>query len=144
MVISLENNRMKKYINIIFVLVIVSVSASAQNKAYKVGSDRDKHGCKGSAGYVYSVIKNDCIRVFEQNIRLTEVSPKGSFTSMTSIIFSKDSLKVEVFLPNYNRGQILNKKVSNGKYYWQKGNLVLKRKKGFELFENSKLIYKQS
>jgi len=84
----------------------------------KVGSDRDKHGCIGSAGYVYSAIKNDCIRVFEQNIRLTEVSPKGSFTSMTSIIFSKDSLKVEVFLPNYNGGQILNKVISNGKYYW--------------------------
>jgi hypothetical protein len=141
MVISFENNRMKKYINIIFVLVIVSVSASAQNKADKVGSDRDKHGCKGSAGYVYSVIKKDCIRVFEQNIWLTEVSPKGSFTSMTSIIFSKDSLKVEVFLPSYNGGQILIRK---GKQSWQKGQLFLRNKAGFKLFENSKLIYKQS
>jgi hypothetical protein len=141
MVISFENNRMKKYINIIFVLVIVSVSASAQNKADKVGSDRDKHGCKGSECYVYSVIKKHCIRVFEQNIRLTEVSPKGSFTSMTSIIFSKDSLKVEVFLPSYNGGQILIRK---GKQSWQKGQLFLRNKAGFKLFENSKLIYKQS
>lgn len=132
---------MKKYLNILFVLVIISVSASAQKKDNKVGDDRDKHGCIGSAGYVYSVIKNDCIRVFEQNIRLTEVSPKGSFTSMTSIIFSKDSLKAEVFLPNYNGGQILIRK---GKYSWQKGQLFLSNKVGFELFEKAKLIYKQN
>lgn len=135
---------MRKYVSLILIFSILSVAAFTQNKPIKVGADKDKHGCIGSAGYVYSAIKNDCIRVFEQNIRLTEVSPKGSFTSMTSIIFSKDSLKVEVFLPNYNGGQILNKKVSNGKYYWQDGNLVLKRKKGFELFENSKLIYRQN
>ena len=135
---------MKKNISLTLIFSIISLTAFTQKIDPKVGSDRDKHGCIGSAGYVYSAIKNDCIRVFEQNIRLTEVSPKGSFTSMTSIIFSKDSLKVEVFLPNYNGGQILNKVISNGKYYWQKGNLVLKRKKGFEIFENSKLIYKQS
>jgi hypothetical protein len=135
---------MKKSTCCTLLFIVLNISVFSQNLAPKVGADKDKHDCIGSAGYTYSSIKNDCIRVFEQNIRLTEVSPKGSFTSMTSIIFSKDSLKVEVFLPNYNRGQILNKKVSNGKYYWQKGNLVLKRKKGFELFENSKLIYKQS
>ena len=109
---------MKKNISLTLIFSIISLTAFMQKIDPKVGSDRDKHGCIGSAGYVYSAIKNDCIRVFEQNIRLTEVSPKGSFTSMTSIIFSKDSLKVEVFLPNYNGGQILNKVISNGKYYW--------------------------
>ena len=132
---------MKKYISLIIIFSIQTINIFSQNKPIKVGSDKDKHGCIGSAGYVYSVIKNDCIRVFEQNIRLTEVSPKGSFTSMTSIIFSKDSLKAEVFLPNYNGGQIL---ISNGKYSWQKGHLFLSNKASFELFENSKLIYKQN
>ena len=109
-----------------------------------MGADKDKHGCIGSAGYVYSAIKNDCIRVFEQNVTLSQINPIGTSTSIAAIIFSKDSLKVEVFLPNYNSGQIFNKQVSNGKSYWLKGNLILKRKKSFELFENSKLLYKQN
>jgi hypothetical protein len=106
-----------------------------------VGADRDKHGCIGSAGYVHSTIKKDCIRVFEQNIKLTEFSPRGSSTSMAAVIFSKDSFKAEVFLPSYNGGQILIRK---GKYTWQKGQLVLRNKANFELFENTKLIFKQN
>jgi hypothetical protein len=57
------------------------------------GGDRDAHGCIGSAGYTYSQIKKDCVRVFEQKIKLTEVAPKGSSTSMAAVIFSKDLKK---------------------------------------------------
>jgi len=34
------------------------------------GNDRDEHGCIGSAGYTWSVVKNDCIRIFEAGKRL--------------------------------------------------------------------------
>ena len=30
-----------------------------------LGGDRDEHGCIGSAGYVWSEVSQDCIRVFE-------------------------------------------------------------------------------
>ena len=136
-----NTNPMKKYFSLIFILALNSIIAFSQNKPIKVGADRDKHGCIGSAGYVYSTIKKDCIRVFEQNIKLTEFSPRGSSTSMAAVIFSKDSFKAEVFLPSYNGGQILIRK---GKYTWQKGQLVLINKANFELFENTKLIFKQN
>ena len=39
----------------------------------RVGGDRDKHGCIGSAGYQWSEVQQDCIRVFEKGIRMKAV-----------------------------------------------------------------------
>ncbi len=33
-----------------------------------VGSDRDAHGCIGSAGYTWSNVRNQCIRIFEAGL----------------------------------------------------------------------------
>ncbi|MEY2829228.1 MAG: hypothetical protein RIQ33_1086, partial [Bacteroidota bacterium] len=38
-----------------------------------VGNDADKHGCKPSAGYTWSVLKNDCIRIWETGIQLSQI-----------------------------------------------------------------------
>ena len=45
-----------------------------------VGGDRDKHGCIGSAGYQWSEVQQDCIRVFEKGIRMTAASLLSSFS----------------------------------------------------------------
>jgi len=141
LVISFENKHMKKNLIILFVFVIVSVSASAQKKDNKVGADRDKHGCIGSAGYVYSVIKNDCIRVFEASIQLNEVDVKGNSKSIAAIIFSEDKSKAEVFLPGYTNGQILTKESRKYGQSWSNKELILLPKKGFQLFKDKKLIF---
>lgn len=31
-----------------------------------MGNDRDPHGFIGSAGYTWSLVKNKCIRIFEE------------------------------------------------------------------------------
>src|SRR4051812_16614836 len=72
------------------------------------GSDRDKHGCIASAGYTYSEIKKTCIRLFEQQIKLSEVNPGGT-SSIAAVIFSNDNKKAEVFLPTNRTGQILDR-----------------------------------
>jgi hypothetical protein len=132
---------MKKYLNILFVLVIISVSASAQKKENKVGADKDKHGCIGAAGYVYSAIKNDCIRVFEQNIQLREVDSKGKSKSIAAIIFSDDKSKAEVFLEGYTAGQILINKSSNSVQSWSNNELLLLAKNGFQLYKGKTLLF---
>ena len=38
-----------------------------------VGGDRDEHGCIGSAGYTWSVLRGECIQVFEVGTRLNPV-----------------------------------------------------------------------
>ncbi|WP_449397706.1 hypothetical protein [Chryseobacterium wanjuense] len=61
--------------------------------AQKVGGEKDAHGCLPSAGYSYSQIKNDCIRVFEQKIKLKGVKPQNGASYMTCVIFSDDKKK---------------------------------------------------
>src|SRR5687767_2417267 len=38
-----------------------------------IGGDKDEHGCIGSAGYTWSVVKDSCIRLFERGIKLDPV-----------------------------------------------------------------------
>ncbi len=107
-----------------------------------LGGDRDAHGCIGSAGYTYSQVKNDCVRLFEQKIQLKEVNPKGSSTSMTAVIFSEDMKKAEVFLPEQNSGSlILNRK--GKKKIWKNGGytLVPDKKTGYQLKKDNIVIY---
>ena len=106
-----------------------------------VGNDRDEHGCKGSAGYTYSAIKNDCIQVFAQKIKLQEVDTSKSSSSIAAVIFSKDYKKAEVFLHGYKGGQILIRTGKKGSYVWKKDDLALTYKKVFKLTKAKKLIY---
>jgi hypothetical protein len=58
-------------------------------QTHVVGGDKDVHGCKASAGYTYSQIKNDCVRVFEQKIKLKEVSSDKSYTHQRQLFSVK-------------------------------------------------------
>ncbi|MCW3161033.1 hypothetical protein [Chryseobacterium oryctis] len=91
--------------------------------AQKVGGDRDVHGCISSAGYTYSQIKNDCVRVFEQKIKLKEVSSDKGYETMTAIIFSKDKNKAEVFIPDGNAKSIILERQGKGKT-WKSGSHI--------------------
>jgi hypothetical protein len=106
-----------------------------------VGNDRDKHGCIGSAGYTYSAIKNNCIQVFAQKIKLKEVDSSKTSTFMAAVIFSTDYKKAEVFLKGYKEGQLLTRTGKKGNYIWKKDDLQLSYKKVFKLTKAKKLIY---
>ncbi|REC80011.1 hypothetical protein DRF60_03235 [Chryseobacterium elymi] len=106
------------------------------------GGDRDAHGCIGSAGYTYSQIKKDCVRVFEQKIKLTEVAPKGSYTSMAAVIFSKDLKKAEVFVPDTDGESLILTRAGKSKI-WKKDGYVLVpfKKNGYQLKKDDVVIY---
>jgi len=105
------------------------------------GADRDKHGCIGSAGYTYSQLKKDCIRVFEQKIKLYQVDSTASYKAVAAVIFSTNNRKAEVFLASYKESQILIRTGKKGKYIWKKGKLELSNQNGYKLKEAKKLIY---
>lgn len=119
----------------------------AQQKKPVLGGDRDVHGCIGSAGYTYSQIKNDCVRVFEQKIKLNEVSSDKSYSTMTAVIFSKDMKRAEIFIPNGNAKSIILTKEGKGKI-WKSGSyikesyvLVPYKKKGYQIKKDDVVIY---
>ncbi len=42
----------------------------------KVGDDKDAHGCIASAGYTWSEVLKDCIRLWEKGARVADVADK--------------------------------------------------------------------
>jgi hypothetical protein len=74
-----------------------------------VGSDKDVHGCKASAGYQWSELKQECVRPFELPMSIISQDK----TTMTSVLFSSDSSQVEIFSVN---GHFMLERTASGHY----------------------------
>ena len=70
-----------------------SKANKTSNTSTKVGADQDEHGCKASAGYQWSELKNECVRPFELPLRILS----SDKTTQTGVLFSTDSNRAEVF-----------------------------------------------
>lgn len=109
---------------------------------YMVGNDRDAHGCIGSAGYVWSKVRQECIRTFEVGTALNPVNKKeGEATLVATIVFDKDKSKVEVFIPGQKDSVILSPDLKATT--WTGGKFKLKEVDGkYTLSKKGKAIYK--
>ena len=119
-------------------LLLGGISVMAQDRP--IGGDKDAHGCLTAAGYTWSVIKKQCIRVFELSIKLDEVDPQGSSSTITGVVISKDKKKAEIFMAGESGSLLL---VKNGKV-WKKGayTLVKNSDQSYSLLKNKKVIFK--
>ena len=112
-----------------------------------VGGDLDKHGCKGSAGYTWSSVKNNCVRLFEQGVRLNPQDTTLNQTVSAFVIFADDAKEnageVELFLPTLaDSSIILSPLKDNGAGTWGNGNYLLTQWKGvYTLEEKKKVLY---
>lgn len=120
------------------VLLLVGNMAMAQEKA--IGGDKDAHGCLTAGGYTWSIVEKKCIRVFELPVKLNEVNPQGSSTSITGVAFSKDKKKAEIFTANESNSIIL---IKTGRV-WKKGGYTLVKNgvNSYTLLKNKKVIFK--
>ncbi len=102
-----------KYILAILILCAGLFSACGQKKM--VGNDKDEHGCIASAGYTWSEVQQNCIRLFESGIRLEATDGKSS----VYLVFSPDSMKTELFFSNGASNEILDRRsLPAGGYAW--------------------------
>ena len=87
---------MKKYF--IFSLLSILVGCAQTDKPALVGTDRDEHGCIGSAGYTYSAVKNGCVRLWEEGIALfpQHLAANQALMAAYAIVGNNTA---EVFLP---------------------------------------------
>ncbi|WP_426479060.1 hypothetical protein ACP3T3_06310 [Chryseobacterium sp. CBSDS_008] len=135
---------MKK--TILFIAMFLGSLFFAQKSTPVLGGDRDVHGCIGSAGYTYSQLKNDCIKTFNQKIKLKEVNSDKSYTSMTAVIFSKNMKKAEIFIPDGNAKSIILDKGEKEKI-WKSGShikdsyVLTPYKKSYQIKKNDVVIY---
>lgn len=116
--------------------------ASSETKAEAplVGGEKDEHGCLTSAGYTWSEIRKDCIRLFEAGIRLNPTNDSESHETSGFLVFSNDSSKVELYLPSLKGSDILTKE--NNVYQSSDKQYKLDRSKSiWTLMKDNKVIY---
>lgn len=83
-----------------------------------IGVANDAHGCNKAAGYIWSEVKQNCIRIFEDGIKMESVTDTAS-TLAAYIVFSPDSLKAELFLPETETYPVLDRRsLPDGGYAW--------------------------
>ena len=91
-------------------------SQSKKSEGNKVGDDKDAHGCIASAGYTWSEVLKDCIRLWEKGVRVEDVADKEK---AAYIVFSPDSLQVELFFSDDRPNEILDRRsLPAGGYAW--------------------------
>lgn len=105
-------------------LTVVSCHTSERAGKVMVGADRSRHGCITSAGYSWSKVRKDCIRVFEEGVRLMPAHVKTSVTAY--VVFSPDQSRAELFLPDKKKHPVLKRKGN----IWKKKSYILVSDKG--------------
>ena len=113
-----------------------------------VGNDSDEHGCKASAGYTWSALKNECIRLFEAGIRLDPQEAIKDKTLSAFIVFKSedDDAKAEVFMPGESAPRMFVKQANAGDGdagTWKGGDLTISYWRGMYMLEdaNKKVLY---
>lgn len=113
-----------------------NVTSKEAKKEILTGSDSDSHGCKGSAGYTWSVLKKECIRIFE-GTKLSHYDDGKTYTTASYVIF--DGNKAELFLDTQKESIILERKSEVDS--WVKGDWQLIPWKGYVLKKGDKILY---
>lgn len=153
---------MKKLTNIVSILTFTLFLAACSNETPKVaeepavtppivGSDKDEHGCIASAGYTWSALKNECIRLFESGIRLDPQAAIADKTVSAFIVFKshEDDLNAEVYMPGEGAPRLFVKQANNkdgDAGTWKEGDMTLRYSKNMYILDDptGKTLYQGS
>lgn len=113
-----------------------NVTPKETKKEVIVGGDTDSHGCKASAGYTWSTLKKECIRIFE-GTKLSHYDDGKTYTSASYVVF--DGNKAELFLDTQKESLILERKSEGDS--WINGDWQLIPWKGYVLKKGGKILY---
>ncbi|WP_394776710.1 hypothetical protein [Flavobacterium sp.] len=108
-----------------------------ESKPAVVGGDSDTHGCKASAGYTWSGLKKECVRLFEIGTKLAHAEDGKTYSTVAYVIF--DGNNAELFLDTQKEPILLERKSEGDS--WIKGDLQLIPWKGYVLKKAGKIIY---
>jgi len=113
------------------------VTKEPQKEKVVVGADSDSHGCKASAGYTWSILKKECIRIFENSTKLNHAEDGKTYTTVSYVIF--DGNKAELFLDTQKESIVLERKSEGDS--WVNGDWQLIPWKGYVLKKAGKILY---
>lgn len=114
---------------------------SATDTKIVLGNDKDENGCVASAGYRWSIIKEECIRPLEECYRLNSIEQLESESDIKSVfvVFEEDGNRAELFLPNSTKSIMLKKDTKNGPY--KDGHWSLFAQNGYKLSKDGRLQF---
>jgi len=110
---------------------------SQETKPVVVGGDADAHGCKASAGYTWSTLKKQCVRLFEAGTKLSHAEDGKTYSTVAYVIF--DGNQAELFLDTQKEPILLERKSEGDS--WTKDDYQLIPWKGYVLKKAGKIIY---
>ena len=123
----------------------VKTESAPPIEAPNVGGDRDSHSCIASAGYQWSEVRKECIRIFEKGIRLNAKGVGMDTTFSAFAVFKSDTEKqqAELFLVNIKNTPILNRVGDEKSQIWKNADYTLTQNKNTFSLEDSKktLLY---
>ncbi len=107
-----------------------------------VGDDKDEHGCISSAGFTWSALKNECIRLFESGIRLDPQEGVADKTVSAFLVFKseEEDAKGEVFMPGESTPRVFVKQANNkdgDAGTWKSGSFTLRYWRGMYVLEDA-------
>lgn len=114
------------------------LAACSTPEQHLVGSDRDSHGCIGSAGYQWSALTKQCVRLFEQSIRLNPTD--ADQTSSAFVLFNADQSQAELTLPSSEQ-HLLTRQGAEGNWSWQGSGYTLFPWKGYVLKAGEQTLF---
>jgi hypothetical protein len=88
-----------------------------------IENDKDPYSCIVSAGYTWSIVKNECIRPFEQSVILLSNDGKEQY----GVAFSSDNKQAEIYRGNSDRPSLLTQDSKNLSKYTATGDGVLQK-----------------
>ena len=117
------------------------------DKKVVLGTDKDEKGCVTSAGYMWSEIRKNCIRVFEEGYRLAPYEKEADSSEADQeqtmlnayVIFSDDNSKAELFLPTSSKSIVLEREAEGKPYV--KGEWMLEAWKGYVLKKGTEIQF---
>ena len=106
------------------------------DKKVVMGTDKDAHGCVTSAGYKWSLLRMECVRVFEEGYRLNTIEKlEGEETAGSAfVIFDEKGDRAELFLPGTENSLILERSSKDAPY--KNGGWSLQLDEGYALLKN--------
>ncbi len=119
-------------------LLLTAASLGMAQQSRIVGEHDGKKPCLGTAGYTWSEVRADCIRIWEVGVKLhNQVDKDSCFAGY--IVFSSDGEDAELFLAENGDNHPILKKSDKG---WTGEEYRLIQKDGaLVLYKKDQLIY---
>ncbi len=123
--------------SVALVMALAATMGTAQQNR-PVGEHDGKRPCLGTAGYTWSEVRADCIRIWEVGVQLiNQVDKDTCFVGY--VVFSTDGEDAELFLVENGDNHPILPKTGKG---WEGGEFRLIQKDGvLSLYKKDKLIY---